>query len=524
MKPYQSERPAVSFDSALPPTDELKIAVTFRAASDGVGLTKFAGRISADSVAQFRPDPKRVDEAIEALHRRGFVVTARGTIGITVRGARKLFETTFGTTLSPVKLDPTVDYSTHAFFFPAQGAPWKPEPALTTLIDDAYIQWPHIYMAGSKPNRAKLSAKGLSGRKTRAQSQAAPMSGALEATAPTVSDYYNLDVLKDVPRLLNVAPIHAAGRRGAGVRLAMVDTGFLHSHPFFVKNAFTSSIVLAPKATNRDTDPRSHGTGESANVFAVAPGVTFIGVKVENDADPREGASMLEGFLEARSHNPQIISLSMGYDLREPDEVSPMSTLPNNLKALEAEVQSAVADGVVVIFSAGNGHYSFPGQMPEVISAGGTYIDRTGAMQASDYASAFLSRIYSGRSVPDYCGLVGMLPHADYIMLPVPPGDDIDQDNAEHDGTAPDDGWAVFSGTSAAAPQLAGVVALLLEKNPGLTSTDIKQLLKRTARDVTTGHANPVSDPAGVGVTASVGDDGATGAGIIDAFAAWQQA
>jgi hypothetical protein len=111
MKPYQSDKSAASFDKALPPTDELKIAVTFRAASDGVGLTKFAGRLSADSVAQFRPDPKKVDEAIEALHRRGFVVTARGTIGITVRATRKLFETTFGTTLSAVKLDPFVLFS-----------------------------------------------------------------------------------------------------------------------------------------------------------------------------------------------------------------------------------------------------------------------------------------------------------------------------------------------------------------------------------------------------------------------------
>jgi len=30
-------------------------------------------------------------------------------------------------------------------------------------------------------------------------------------------------------------------------------------------------------------------------------------------------------------------------------------------------------------------------------------------------------QIYSGRQVPDFCGLVGLLPHADYIMLPVPP-------------------------------------------------------------------------------------------------------
>jgi len=60
----------------------------------------------------------------------------------------------------------------------------------------------------------------------------------------------------------------------------------------------------------------------------------------------------------------------------------------------------------------------FLGMMPEVVSAGGVYIDENGEMQASDYASAFTSRIYSGRNVPDFCGLVGLLPHANYIMLP----------------------------------------------------------------------------------------------------------
>jgi subtilisin family serine protease len=522
MKPYAAPAKTALFGGAAAPTAELKIAVTFRAAADGVGLTKFAGRFSPESVRQLRPDAKAVDVAIEALHRRGFVVTGRGAMGITVRGSSQLFEKTFGTTLSPVKLDPKLAYSVHSFLFPAQDAPWQPDPTLMSLIDDAYIQWPHIYMASGRTPARKPKAKAPSA--AGGAPRAALMDDAIGAAPPAVAGYYCLDVLQDVPRLLNVPPIHAAGGTGAGVRLVMVDTGFFHQHPFFVTNGFTSSIVLAPKATNRDTDPRSHGTGESANVFAVAPKVNFIGVKVENDEQPGQGASMLEGFLEARTHNPQIITLSMGYDLRDPDGINPLATLPNNLKALEAEIQSAIADGVVVLFSAGNGHYSFPGQMPEVVSAGGTYIDATGAMQASDYASAFLSLIYSGRNVPDYCGLVGMLPHADYIKLPVPPGQDIDQENSAHDGTGPQDGWAVFSGTSAAAPQLAGICALLLEKNPGLSPSDIKQLLKRTARDVSVGHANPMSDPARVGAPATVGDDGATGAGLVDAFAAWQQA
>src|SRR5207249_1010481 len=85
-----------------------------------------------------------------------------------------------------------------------------------------------------------------------------------------------------------------------------------------------------------------------------------------------------------------------------------LTELPKSVVALEAEIQAAVAAGIVVVFSSGNGHYSFPGQMKEVISAGGVFIDAAGKLSASDYASAFKSKIYSGRSVPDFCGLVGV--------------------------------------------------------------------------------------------------------------------
>jgi len=324
-----------------------------------------------------------------------------------------------------------------------------------------------------------------------------------------------------VARLLNATPVHRAGTIGAGIRVVMIDTGFFHNHPFFSAHGYTSSVVLAPGASNRLTDPGSHGTGESANIFSIAPGATFIGVKLENDSDPQLGASILEGFQEALTHQPHIVSISMGYDLRENDGRTPLSQLPRSLKALEAEIQAAIASGTVVVFSAGNGHYSFPGQMPEVVSAGGVFVDADGSMQASDYASAFRSQIYSGRNVPDVSGLVGQLPHADYIMLPVPPGQEIDRGNSQHDQTLPDDAWAVFSGTSAAAPQIAAVCALLLSKNPNLKPADIKAILRRTAREVTRGHANPASDPNGVGELAT---NGAAGAGLVDAFAAWQQA
>ena len=508
MKAYQNDTKAKKKGGIGAPSEQLRIAITFKRKSDGLGPTTFAAPMSAASALSFRPDPVDVDLALHELDRRGFITTGRGALTASVRGTRAQFEKVFGTSLSVFKLDPTKPYEFHSFYFPADGAPWNPDPALMQLIDDAYIQWPHIYMAAK--------------HKVAAGSKAGSGGGAVTPAAkPPHVNKWHLDVPIDVARLLNATPVHLAGGSGKGVRICMVDTGFAHSHPFFAAHGYKSSVILAQGATNRDTDPGSHGTGESANVFSIAPGATFIGVKLTDDADMSGGASILEGFQEALKHNPHVITISMGYDLRAAGTNDPLATLPQSLKALEAEIHAAVANGVVVVFSAGNGHYSFPGQMPDVLSAGGVFVDQVNAMRASDYASAFKSLIYSGRSVPDCSGLVGLLPFGDYLMLPVPSGQQLDKEEAAHDGTTPTDGWALFSGTSAAAPQLAGVCALLLEKNPALKPSDVKAILMRTARIVKTGHANPASDSAGAGETAA---NGAAGTGLVDAHAAWLQA
>lgn len=509
MKLVQAVHKTERAKRTVKPSEELTVAITFRRPQDGVGPTKLAARMSSASVSAMRPDPLDMDKALYELHRRGFEVSERGKLTASVRCSRQLYEKVFGTKLKVFRIDQTQQMSSQAFYYPPAEAAWKPDESLMSLIDDAYIQWPHIFMATAKKPKTKA-----------AQPSAIP---------PEVS-YFHLQVPNDVPRLLNAAQVHAAGITGKGVRVAMIDSGFGHSHPYFKAHNYNSTVVLASGASNNKTDANGHGTGESANVFALAPGATFIGIKLDNDTNPQGSASILEGLQEALKHKPQVISVSLGYDLCEADPVTGQRTsnkhltaLPNGLKALEAELQAAVASGIVIVFSAGNGHVSFPGMMPEVISAGGAFIDSKGNMRASDYASAFASQIYSGRKVPDFCGLVGLQPHADYIMLPIPIGCEIDGDNSTHDETTPTDGWGVFSGTSAAAPQLAGVCALLLEKNPGLTPSDVKAVLKRTSKDVVKGAANSASNGGAAGLKAGPGEDGATGAGLVDAFAAFQQ-
>jgi subtilisin family serine protease len=520
MKAFEDAQRTIRAAATAQPSDELRLAVTFRRAQDGLGPTKLNARISARSVMSLLPDPLDMDKALMELHRRGFETTIRGALTASVRCTKRQFEKLFGTTLAPVRLDASQSVQFQAFYFPPPGAAWNPEPAVAAMIDDAYIQWPHLYLARAATSRGDASSRRATGGSRRPSGQR--LAGTPSATPPAVSTFH-LDVPADVSRLINATPIHLAGKTGKGIRIAMVDSGFAHSHPYFTTHKYHSTVTLAPGATRRDTDLNGHGTGESANVFSIAPDATFIGVKVDNDRNPQRGATLLEGFQEALRHKPHVISVSLGFDLRQPGTNSPMPTLPNSLVALEAEIQAAVAAGIAVVFSAGNGHYAFPGQMKEVISAGGVFVNKAGQMTASNYASAFKSLIYSGRSVPDFCGLVGLLPHADYIMLPVPPGCEIDREASAHDGTTKSDGWGLFSGTSAAAPQLAAVCALLLEKDPSLTPSDLKAVLKRTSRDVSTGSANPASDPKGKGINAAVGIDGATGAGLVDAFAAFNQ-
>ena len=139
-------------------------------------------------------------------------------------------------------------------------------------------------------------------------------------------------------------------------------------------------------------------------------------------------------------------------------------------------------------------------------------------LRASNYASGYESPFTKGRIVPDACGLVGLLPRAAYLMLPVPPGLELDVElsapylNDPGDGTTGTDGWALFSGTSAAAPQVAGVAALILGARPGLSPAQVKQAMLETAIDVRTGSCHPrFNNPAGVG------RDLATGFGLVNA-------
>jgi subtilase family protein len=344
-----------------------------------------------------------------------------------------------------------------------------------------------------------------------------PLAGVIEGVAlsrkaypfaasklPPPKGYWHLDVPADVSLGMMADGAQRAGYTGKGVNVVMVDSGWFR-HPFFNARGYRADpVVLGPGATRPLRDEVGHGTGESANIFAVAPDVHFTMVKTDF-------INLTGAFNAAVALGPDVISCSWGFDFENPPLDAPS-------QAMAAAVANAVAQGIIVVFSAGNGHWGFPGQHPDVISAGGAYLQSMHEPEATEYASGFKSKIYPNRRVPDVCGLVGKPPAAVYIMLPVEPGDEIDQEFGNvafpnGDETKKNDGWAAFSGTSAAAPQVAGTCALMKQAWPQITPVQAKDILKTTARDVTKGRAAQSTGHHRAGP----GADLATGSGIADA-------
>jgi len=474
--------------SAIPPAAHVSMEVLLCPSQGSLSPISAAEKISFSNVSNFRPAKAKQDQAASRLTDLGFRIVAASPYSLSVEGPPSLFTKTFGTNLEVRSIDRVQSarpIREKAYYAPTEGASWEPPTELKDFIERAYIQPPAIYF---------------------------------ESAIPPKVNYFHLNVPSDVSMLTQASKVHQGGINGKGVKVVMIDSGFFN-HKYYQSHGFKATVMLGPGATNVKKDDNGHGSAEAANVFATAPGVTFTMIK--------QGDNSTAAFKAAVALKPDIITCSWGFDLVDPN--SPirkhLTAVPNTLKALELEVAHAVAIGICVVFSAGNGHVSFPGMHPDVISAGGVFVDQNLDLTASDYASAFDSKPFPGRHVPDVCGLVGMQPQAIYIMLPLQPGCEIDTELASGkpfpngDQTKKSDGWSAISGTSAAAPQLAGICALLKQKRPSITPQEIKQALLASARDCTHGRANDASNE-GNALKATAGIDGATGHGLVDAAGA----
>lgn len=446
----------------------------------GQPIQEYRGRLHERALEQFRPRQDAVDRAVERLEQLGFDVLRRGRFGITIAGPAELVSDTLEVNLI-VQARPsrTTVRSTQNF-------------AVSYLAPEAH----DLYVA---PTESLTVKSKVSDHIDHFVFTPPPLLFGAPSAVPPSQNYFTLDAAA-IRRLLNV-PSDATGE---GVNVALIDTGFF-KHPYYTTNNFDYRPMATKTAPDPENDRIGHGTAIAYNTLSVAPRATLMGFK---QTDPPQDA--IEEAAHAGAH---IISCSWGWEKEQ------------SFTILEATIRSIVQEGKIVLFASGNGIQAWPGSMPEIISVGGVFSDQNGVLEASNFASGYLSSMYPGRRVPDVSGLCGQRPAGIYILMPSAPGSILDHNLSgpsypDRDETATDDGWLCSSGTSSAAPQVAGLVALLLQrsrqKGITLTTDTARSLLQQTAKPVERGSSAQ-------GVPAMGHPNIAVGHGLVDAANALSQ-
>ncbi|MDE0451772.1 MAG: S8 family serine peptidase [Gammaproteobacteria bacterium] len=323
---------------------------------------------------------------------------------------------------------------------------------------------------------------------------------------------------------LRMAEAIDAGRNGAGVKLAIVDTGLEICHPDLAANtavggSFNFGFLGTPGASPGDPFNFStlgdHGTSVAGIAAAaanngyggrgVAPEVTLVGFNpIEAAGDPEDDpeaaapTAMLQS-LGASDRNPDsasvdIFNMSFGYEA--PSENSQEEWV--RLFRMGSE-QLRSGRGALYVKAAGNqfdacdqvhpfnrevgcfSSNSDPDQnLPWLTVVGGFNAHDV----RSSYSSAGANLWVVGPSGEDGAESPAMITTDQAGTLSgfsqfVPHGL-----TSEHTLNRDGDYVSAFGGTSSAAPAVAGAIAVLLDVNPDLTWRDVKHILANSARTI----------------------------------------
>jgi len=290
----------------------------------------------------------------------------------------------------------------------------------------------------------------------------------------------------DGPEYHNAISAWAQGITGKGQTIAIVDTGIDIDSPEFAGRILAESrdVASVARGVNAVDD---HGTNVALVAAGALDGLGAVGIAyeanilvlraddpgscTETDSDGSLAGctftnnAIARGIEEATRANARVINLSLGGG-------TPNQRLLNAIRA-------AADAGIVVIVAAGNdGGSTDPGIDPSnpdpfalgALSQGNGAVIVVGSVSDSGQASDFSN--LAGDSGEFY-----LMARGERICCTYENGE---IKITERDGQR---FVSLFSGTSFAAPQVAGAVALLAQAFPNLTGQQIVEILLTTARD-----------------------------------------
>ncbi|MDP9362460.1 MAG: S8 family serine peptidase, partial [Acidobacteriota bacterium] len=296
--------------------------------------------------------------------------------------------------------------------------------------------------------------------------------GALSRLPYVARIYPDLDVVafgsspKAVERPAIFRPSTAAAA-GAGVVVAIIDTGIDYNHPALGGGIGPGRKVIGGyDFANNDADPmddNGHGThvagilaADSPLVTGIAPGVSILAYKILDGTGHGKQSDVIAAIEAALDPNgdgnladhADVANLSLGSPGGSPDD--PVAEAAEN----------AVAAGMIVCAAAGNiGLFHFvssPAVAPSAIAVG--------ASDAADNLAEFSSRgpaTRSGAIKPDV-----LAPGVGILSLAI------------------GGGTRVLSGTSMSTPYVSGLAAILVADHRAWTPARIKSAIVNTAAPI----------------------------------------
>ena len=262
--------------------------------------------------------------------------------------------------------------------------------------------------------------------------------------SPEACEYQAATVSSNLDAALSVS-------RGAGVKISVLDTGAERDHPWirdrivdgwdFVENDADPSDVGDGLDNDWDGDvdeAAGHGTHVAGILGVVAPDAQLEIVRVLDSEGRGDMLAVAQGIRWSVAHGAKVLNMSLGGPTKSP--------------AVTLAMEEAVAAGVVCVAAAGNGGTAgaveFPANYHCVIGV---------AALDGDQLAAFSSRgSQIGICAP------GVAIRSSYLH-----------------GC-----YALWSGTSMAAPWVAGGAALIYSKDPTLSRNQVISRIEDTGRAI----------------------------------------
>jgi len=239
---------------------------------------------------------------------------------------------------------------------------------------------------------------------------------------------------------------------GTGVTAYIVDTGIRYDHAEFGGRATYGFDAMADSAAMRGGDCNGHGTHVAGTVggatYGVAKDVSLVSVRVLDCAGSGAFSGIIAGldWIAKNGRLPAVANISIG------------SLVPQRSASVDQAISSLIAAGVTLSLAAGNGVpnggvgidacNNAPGGHPDAITVGAT--GKT-----------------DGRTVWSNYG--------DCVTIFAPGASIVSADYATAAGSS------TKSGTSMAAPHVAGAAALYLQLAPGASPLTVRAALTGAA-------------------------------------------